>query len=166
MLSYEDEILLEQYITYNHMSKSDRDMCMHLITNSKEVCDSELNDGEDRKYKVISMNFNSDGYIVLFNGILTNGNENRYVDGSITRKSDNYFVKTNIYRLNEFIEDDERDYCSLEVFRVLHDSVYRKTMYTSLAGYFEEELSPFDDIELYKNYCKIINRDEKCLKLD
>lgn len=167
MLDYEEEILLEQFITYNNMSKTSRDMCMHLITHLKEVCDSEFVYGKngDKKYDVLSMNFNSDNYIITFNGIISNDTENRCIDGIISRKANNYYVRTNIYRLNEYLEDEDKDYSTFETFTVSNDSVMRKTMYKPAHGYFEEELLPFDEIDLSNYYYKRIGREDKIMIL-
>ena len=42
MLDTTDEILLEQFITYNFMSMDTRDLCVHLIRNIKEIKSSNF----------------------------------------------------------------------------------------------------------------------------
>ncbi|MGM9877209.1 MAG: hypothetical protein ACI33S_01040 [Bacilli bacterium] len=167
MLDYDEEILLEQYITYNNMSKTTRDMCMHLISNIKEVTDSEvvISGNNQRSYSIVSMNFNSDGYVIKFNGFLTNEDENRFIDGTIVRKANNYYVNTNIYRLDEFLDDEDRDYSTHEVFTIKDDKILRKTLYKPAIGYFEEELPLFDDIQLYNYYYQKIGKNDKKITL-
>ena len=73
MLDYEDEILLEQYITYNYMNSDTRDLCMNLILHMKEINDSDvsLNENANREYRINTMRFGKYGMGIKFNGIIT-----------------------------------------------------------------------------------------------
>lgn len=165
MLDYENEILLEQFITYNHMSADTRDLCMQLILNSKDLQDSvvPLNENSQRKYKVLSMSLDSLGHIIKFNGIVVNDSENRYIDGTIIRKGNEYSLYTNVYRLNPCIDEEEKDYSVYEKFTINEDSILRETMYKPVIGYFKETIPSFDEIELYSDYLEMIGKKEKSM---
>lgn len=162
MLSDDEEILLEQHITYNHMSKDERDFCMNLIINTKDISDSEVvfNNNSNSHFDIINMNIVKKGYDVLFNGNIANNNEFRCIDGRIIRIGNKYCVKTNVYRLHEMLEEDEKDYSTEDIFEIKDDHIIRKSGYYPAIGYYEDELPLFDDNDLIECYSNMINKRE------
>lgn len=154
MFDFEEEMLLRDVISCDNMDIKTRDICVNLLLNTKEMSDSEyiLPDKTSEKYKIYGLNLISDGYKILFNGIVFNLNENRFIDGEIYRKQNKYYVSMNIARLNLCIEEDNKDFSTCDIFNVKEDHILRKTGYAQTGTYFEEELPLFDDNKLYDEY--------------
>src|SRR5574344_1027119 len=106
-MTCEDEILLEEYFRYENMCQDDRDLCISLIRNSKEITDSEVlaNKHSSSKFDLVSLNLKKVGKMIHFNGAIANDEETKWIDGLISRKANKYYVANNIYRMYEYLED-------------------------------------------------------------
>lgn len=167
MLGDNDEILLEQFISFNNMTIDSRDICINLIRNIKEIECSEFlaHKYDGRKYKLVQMSLsNIDGRIIKFNGFAMNENEVRHLKGEIQRKGNKYFVITDFYRSNEYVDDDDNNLSTFDIFTIKEDNVIRKTHYKNYPYVFETILEPFDDMELYDYYYEMIYPNQKKLE--
>lgn len=163
MLDYNDEILLEQYITYENVSKDERDKCVNLLLHTKEMEESCINNGKCN-YDIVSLNLNRKNNYICFNGSTTNDKENRMIDGYIYKSGNKYFVVNNIYRLYEYLDDEDRIIKCIDLFTFKNNKVYRNTSYANSLAYFEKEFDEFDNDSLYKYYYDMIYPNEKTLK--
>lgn len=146
----EDEILLEQYFQTKNMSVDARNLCLYFIDKSKEL-DGSINTGNvGRKYDIVNMSFNRIDNTINFSGFISNGEENKYLDGKINKVNDGYFLHCNVYRLYEYLDDDERDYTYSEVFELKSDKIFRCTFYND-GKVFREIFDAFDicDVDYY-----------------
>lgn len=164
-----NEILLEQYISCSNMSHDTRDLCVNLIRKIKEIECSEflVHKNDNRKFNIVKLSLNNkDGKTITFNGFTMNEIEVRYLRGQIHRKNNIYYVATNFYRANEYIDEDDEncDLSTFDIFTINKDKVIRKTLYKNTSKVFEVELEPFDEDELYGFYYDMINPNQKKLK--
>ena len=146
----EDEILLEQYFQSNNMSKDARNLCLYFIDKSKELDGSINTANVGRKYDIVNMNLSRCDKTITFSGFISNGEENKYLDGKINKVNDGYYLNCNVYRLYEYLDDDERDYTYSEVFESKSDKLFRCTFYND-GRVFREKLDAFDiaDVDFY-----------------
>lgn len=160
MLEYEDELLLEQYITYNHMSSDTRDLCINIIRNLKDVSCSEkfLDSKSDRSYRIVTMNLVSKGNEIAFNGAIVNNDECRYLDGTIRRHENQYCVRTSVYRLDKDLCNCEREYATFDCFTVSQDGIRRESSYNPHISNYVDEIKPFSYEDLYDYYLGLIDR--------
>jgi hypothetical protein len=144
---YEDEIIFEQYFPSENMNEDTRNLCLSLIGQSKEFTDSPKVVDNSEPFDFVSMSLNKRNNIVTFNGFISNGIENKFLDGRIVKSNNCYFLKTNVYRLYEYLDDDERQYSLDEKFELLDDCLVRKTLYSD-AGYYDEVLPALTHIDI------------------
>lgn len=153
MFTSEEEILLEQYFPYQNMELEERDYYLNLLLNTKDISDSDILKNEDSKssFEIVTMSLKKTPEFITFNGAIANEEETRMVDGIIIKKGNSYAVISNVYRLNELLEEDEKDYSITDKFTFKGNKLYRKSAYAS-GRYFEAEFDAFtlDDVENLK----------------
>jgi len=144
-----ESILLEQYFPYNHMNINERSFYINLLLNTKDISDSEvcINNKSSCKYDFVFLNLSKiqDKYI-KFDGVISNDSENRMINGEIFKYSNKYIVRTNVYRCNDFISEDNKEYSVLDEFVMKDERVFRKTRYDH--GYFESEIELMSEMEV------------------
>ncbi len=134
----EDEILMEHYFPYENISIDMRNMCLFLIDSSKEVKSSPRVGNSERPFDVVSMHFRRESNHVAFNGFISNGEENKFLDGRIGYSDNKYFMYTNVYRLYEYLDDDDRDYNLFETFELDGEDTIRISEYNDGIKYIEK----------------------------
>ncbi len=151
MFTNEEEILLEQYFPYENMDLEERDYYLNLLLHTKDIGDSDTLE-KNPTFDIVTMSLKKTPDYITFNGAVANNEENRLVDGIIVKKGNSYTIISNIYRFNEFLDDEDKDYSVTDKFTFKGDKLYRKTIYRS-GKYFEMEYDAFslDPIEKLKN---------------
>ena len=146
----EDEILLEQYFQTKNMSTDARNLCLYFIDKSKELDGSINTANVGKKYDLVNMNLNRIGNSITFKGFASNGEENKYLDGNIKKVNNGYYLDCSVYRLYEYLEDDDRDYRYSEYFDSKDDKLIRCTFYHD-GRIFRDTLESFDisDVDFY-----------------
>jgi hypothetical protein len=152
-----EEILIEQYFPYMNMEKEQRDFYINLLLNSKEVTDSEfnLNSYSSPQYDLVFISLKNDGKLIRFDGAISNGEENKLIEGAIIRRGNKYFVFSNLFRLFELVHDDKKEYDVIDEFRFKDGGVLRKTTYSD-KRYFESTVTLKSSDELEEYYRKKI----------
>lgn len=148
-MNYKDEIFFEQYFPYQNMNRDDRNFYINLILHTKDVSESEilLNDNSSSKYDLLFLNLSRESYDrVRFDGGISNENENRMIYGDIIKAGNKYFVKTFVYRFNDSLLDDNKEYYVTDEFVFKNDRVYRRSKY--IKEYYESEIDLFGEMEL------------------
>ena len=105
------------------MSQDTRNLCLSLINESKELTDSPRVVDKHEPFEIVSINIRKEKEIVSFNGFISNSIENKVLDGRIVYSNGKYYIKTNVYRLYEYLDEDERDYNLEEEFELLDDKL-------------------------------------------
>lgn len=146
-MDYEDEIIFEENFPSENMNIDVRNLCLALIGNSKELTASPRVVDPSEPFDIVTMHLNKKNNIVFFNGLISSKVENKFIDGKIYVVNGKYYIKTNVYRLYEYLEDDDRDYNLEEEFELLDDSLIRRTVYSD-GNFFNETLEPLTDIDI------------------
>ena len=164
-MNYKDEKIFEQYFSHKNMNRKARNFYINLLLHTKDISDSEvlLNSNATGKYDFAFLNLTRDEEdVIKFNGGIYNTFENRSIEGYIVTLGNKCFVETHIYRFNDTLSDDNREYSVRDEFVFKDYRVFRKSTYNT--GYFEGEVLLFEEMELeeyLENKC-----DEIKLKLN
>ncbi len=147
----DDEILLEQYFPYRNMTIDERNLCINLLLNTKDISDSEIyiRDYASPVYDILFMNLNKNEMgAVRFDGATYSDYENRLVSGYIVRSGNKYLIKTDVYRFNDVLQEEEKEYSVTDEFVFKNGKVYRRSRYSEGCDYFESEVRLLNDLEL------------------
>ena len=146
-MNYKDEILFEQYFSYKGMTRDQRNFYINLLLHTKEIESSEvyLNNNSSSKYDLQFLNLSEEDYVIKFDGAISNESENRMIFGDIINMGNKLFVRMNIYRCNDLIYGDNKEYSVIDEFVFKNERIIRKSRYDS--GYFEAEVDLFTEME-------------------
>ena len=127
----EDEKLLNHFYERKNMTKDSRNLCLFLVSNSKELDGTVNTANYGKRFDVVNMTFSNDRNkkIIKFNGVADNGEEKKLLDGDIIQVNNSYALSTKVCRLYEYLDDDDRDYTYNEVFEPMDDMLNRVTVY-------------------------------------
>lgn len=114
----EDKILFEHLFPAEDMDNKERNESLYIISNLRDVANSEhfINENDPRRYSLVMMSLDKRNEAVHFNGGISNGVENRYIDGYIFRKKNSISVHYAVDRLHHETLDDN-DYFMRDEFR-------------------------------------------------
>lgn len=132
MLDHFDEVLLEQYIISEKMTKIERDICMLYITNIKDIVDSDI-ETSNRKFNISNLRIRKDGACIFFEGEVFNDEESRDIMGSLTKTGKSMKVECVFFRrgLNQ-------SYRTVDLFKNANSSVIRRSTYLNTKKNFED----------------------------
>ena len=132
MLGHFDEVLLEQYIISENMSKIERDICMLYITNIKDICDSDI-ETNNRKFSISNLRLKKDGACIFFEGEVFNDEESRDIMGSLTKTGKSMKVECVFFR-----RGFNQSYRTIDLFKSANSSVIRRSTYINNKRHFED----------------------------
>ena len=126
-----------------------------MLRQTKDFSDSKhtLNDGDCTKFEMVFMNLGKDGDNITFNGAVSNGVENRCVNGVIKQKGKRYYVLSQVYRMHELVLEDIKEYYVYDTFKRIKDRLYQETIYDESLSYrkshddeyvFKRKIEEFD----------------------
>ena len=132
-MTYDQEILLEQYFPYTNMDEQDRTFYLNLLLSSQELSSSDYNLSETSpsRYDIVCMTLNNEGVMVRFNGAISNGEENKLIDGIIFKRRSGYCIFSNVYRLSEKVFEN-KEYRTIDEFSFKDEIVKRKSAYNEM----------------------------------
>ncbi len=161
-MTHEEEVLLEQYYQYINMDKTSRNFYINLILNSKELTNSEFNLRSDSpsSYDLVILRLNNEGCIVTFECAISNGEENKFINGIISRKRNNYSIYMFVHRLNDLVSTSLKDYHVTDKFVFNNNTVLRKSSYSN-QKYFETNIVLKTDEEMESYYRSKIGKQIK-----
>ena len=148
-MTREDRILYEIYFGYKGLSEEEGDYYIDIIRHTKEVTDSEVNVGNPSTtaYDLVVMNLKKlETGEVGFNGAISNGTENKCLEGVIKKIGDRVYVTSSLVSLHPSIEE-RNPYDVTYYFTFKGSQVLRKTSYPD-GRYFETIMEPFDKDDL------------------
>lgn len=135
MLNHFDEVLLEQYIISENMSKVERDICMLYITNIKDIVDSDI-ETTNRKFNISNLRLRKDGACIFFEGEVFNDEETRDIMGSLTKTGKSMKVECVFFRRGY-----NQSYRTVDLFKNANSSVIRRNTYLNTKKNFEDIVS-------------------------
>ena len=122
-----DIILDQNRFPYILMTKEERDCCLNIIRNCKDICDTEnIVDGIN-KCEIVEMHFRKDNDVISFSGSLSIGREFRTIEGYLYLEKNKILVDYKIIRL--CVETDRKEYTVLDEFKLEKDILKRRSQY-------------------------------------
>lgn len=126
-----EKILKEHYFPHLFMSSYERDFCLKILSNCKDISDSDHKIGNIGKCDIVEMRFKKENDIVRANGSLVIGNEDiqeyRTIDSEIFINEDNIIVDMLVTRL--MTEDEHKQYRVLDQFKLENNVLKRRSIY-------------------------------------
>lgn len=158
-----ERILFEsEYFNYENLSYAEGDRYLDILRHIKEVTDSEvIVTNRNSVFELVCMNLKKDeSGIVSFSGAISNGIENKWLNGFIKNIGNKTYVSTKVTRLHPLIsiESKEKEFETYDKFKFKDDSIERITTYSNVSGYFESILPPLDKNDFYNFQLKMITR--------
>ena len=134
------ETLFERYFVGENINADKRNYCYMILNNIREVVNSRLVDkNQSNVFELQLMYFRRielDKY--GFDGLISNGKENKYVHGVIKISEHEIKVDTNYYRTYEYLKDEERFYTTEDTFIEGANGYLRVTSYSDCVDRFVE----------------------------
>lgn len=108
-----------------------------MLRQTKDFYDSKhtVSEEDSTKFEMVFMTLHQVGENITFNGAVSNGIENRCVDGVIKQKGKRYYVLTHVYRLNQSIPENIKEYYVYDTFKKIKDKLYQETIYDESLSY-------------------------------
>lgn len=129
-----DEIIFESHFQSENMDAEERNLCLWLLNNSQEVQDSPRRLNSDKPFNLVTMYLLKEDGVIGFSGAISNGDENKWIDGTITDRPSfsgtSKFIKCKVHRLADTVLDQDKDYYLEEEFITFPQHIVRKTKYT------------------------------------
>lgn len=122
-----DEILDEQRFPCIGMSKDERNYCLNIIRNCKDLCDTANKVDGINKCEIVEMHFRKENNVVSFSGSLSIGSESRSIEGYFYLEKDRVIVDSKVTRL--CIDADRKEYTVLDEFKLENDILKRRSQY-------------------------------------
>ena len=136
MLEHLDEVLVEQYIRAENMTKIERDICMLYLSNIKDIADSDIRAGGSSKFEIVDMTFVKKPEAIRFNGSVSNGNIIRLVNGSIIKDGRSILVRSFFSTAN-----DDISYSTVDIYRSGSGVISRRSRYIETNKTFKDSVS-------------------------
>lgn len=139
--------IFEQYFRYHNLTSEEGNYYFNILRHIKEVTDSEVKIGrENYSFVELSLTKSSNNNI-LFNGSLSNGIDNKCIEGTINQNGNKVYVTSKFYRLNNYVSENEKEYITMDCFNSKNDSIVRSTSYSNILEFFETIMSNIDEEE-------------------
>lgn len=125
-----ENILDEERFPYLGMSLDERNFCLEVLNNCKDICDSDQKVDGIGSCKIVELCFRKENGIINANGSLAIGNdkpEYRVIDADICMEKDSIIVDMAITRL--LVEDDRKSYRVLDCFKLKNGVLKRTSQY-------------------------------------
>ena len=124
---YTSMILDEQKFPYENMTLDERNFCLKVIRNCKDISNSDHKVNGIGNCEILELEFKKENSYIRANGILTISNENRLIDAEIFIEKEHVVVDMLITRLE--VKNEINKYRVLDEFTQEKDSVKRKSYY-------------------------------------
>ena len=140
MLEHLDEVLVEQFIRAENMTKVERDICMLYVSNIKDIADSDIKAGGSSKFDIVEMSFVKKPEAIKFNGSVI-----RTVTGSIIKDGRSILVRSFFNS-----STDDISYSTVDIYRNGNGCVSRRSRYIETNKSFRDDV--FLNINDLNNY--------------
>jgi len=123
--------ITDEFFPYKNMTVQERNYYLNILNNCKDICDSENKVDNQGKCEIIELRLLKENRIVVFNGSLFIGteekHENRCIRGEIYLKKNEIFVDMHVTRLCS--ESENKIYTVLDQFKLENDVLKRRSQY-------------------------------------
>lgn len=122
-----DFILDEQRFPFIGMSLEERNYYLNIISNCKDICDSENKVGNESKCDIVELHLKKENNVVSVNGSLVLGRECRFIEADIFINDNSILVDMLITRLGN--QTEHKKYRVTDEFKIENDILKRKSYY-------------------------------------
>ena len=126
-----EEIYKEQYFPYLYMTIDERDFCLKILENCKDIVDSDFKINGIGKCSIVEMHFKKENGVIHTSGSLIIGDDTkkecRTIETDIYVNNERIIVDMLIERLNVF--DENKKYRVLDEFKLENNKLRRKSQY-------------------------------------
>lgn len=138
-LTPEESYVFHYYVSCEcGISVEEKRFYIQMLRQTQDFMDSkqDLLLNGPTSFKIIFMHFKNDEEgNILFNGAISNGEENRCVDGVIKHKGKRYYVLNHVHRLGEDFPEWMKEYYVYDTFKTIEDRWYQETIYDNSLEY-------------------------------
>ena len=129
MNSYDVEknVETDKFFPYVNMTAEERNYYLNIIKNCKDICNSENKIDNQSKCELVELKLVKENRIIVFNGSVAIGKENRSIRGEIYLKKNQIIVDMHVTRL--LANDEKKVYTVLDEFKLENDILKRRSMY-------------------------------------
>ena len=132
-----DVLLDEQRFPCIGMSKDERNYCLNIIRNCKDICNTENKVDGINKCEIVEMHFRKDNNVISFSGSLSIGKEYRTIEGYMYMKKNKVILDSKITRL--CVDCKNKEYKVLDEFKLENDILKRRSKYNyNMKSLYEE----------------------------
>ena len=138
-LTSEESYVFHYYVSCEcDISVEEKRFYIQMVRQTQEFMDTKqtmLLEGPSN-FKIIFMHFKHDeDNNILFDGAISNGEENRCVDGVIKKKDNKYHVFTYVYRLHQSVPENIKKYYVYDTFKTVKNGLIRTSIYDESLRY-------------------------------
>lgn len=135
-------LLKEKRFPFEGITKEERDFCLNIIRNCKDISDSNHPVAGTSKCEIIELSFKKNNNQIDINGTLSIGNdkkrENRCISGYISIQSSSILVDMHITRL--CVETSCKEYGVIDEFKIENGNLVRNSFYDYDIEEFTEKI--------------------------
>lgn len=131
-MTHNELLSFEQYFKYKFLTVDEGDYFLDILRHTKDITDSDIviSNDSDNIFDIVFMTLSKEvNGKVSFNGAISNGNENKYIDGLIEKKNNKVYVISDVYRLHENVNDEDKRYSVVDYFSFTSNKVNRRSEY-------------------------------------
>ena len=138
-LTSEESYVFHYYVSCEcDISVEEKKFYIQMLRQTQDFMDTKqtmLLEGPSN-FKIIFMHFKHDeDNNILFDGAISNGEENRCVNGVIKQKGKRYYVLNHVYRLGLEVPNWIKEYDVYDTFKTIEDRWYQETIYDNQLEY-------------------------------
>ncbi len=128
-MNRKDELIDEMLFPYEGISKEERDFCLDILRNCKDICDTDNNLGEHRKCNIVTVSFKRKDNFIAANGELILGDDEKKEFRSIEVLFSMYKDKVVTNMVVTRWTDPQETYRVIETFMYKDGVLSRKSVY-------------------------------------
>lgn len=129
-------LLDEKRFPYEGMSLDERNYYFNIISNCKDICNTENRVNDENKCRIIELHFKKNNSVINVNGSVNIGNENRCINADIFINKNSIVVDMLVTRL--CVDDKLKEYSVLDEFKLEKGVLKRRSQYNyNMTSIFE-----------------------------
>lgn len=161
-LTVSEAMTFEKYFSCDESIPLDeRYLYFQMLRQTKDFMDSKhtISDEDSTRFEMVLMNLHKEGNDITFNGAISNGVENRWVDGIIKQNGKRHYILTHVFRLHQSVPESIKEYYVYDTYKRIQDRLYQETIYDESLEYrkqnpgltsYKKRIEEFDMESFYK----------------
>lgn len=162
-LSKDEMMMFEKYFNGDEsIPLEDRYFYFQMLRQTKDLMDSKhtISSEDPTRFEMVFMNLCQEEEGISFSGAVSNGIENRAIDGIIKAKGKRHYVLTHVYRMHQSVPENIKEYYVYDTFKQIKDKWYQESVYDESLDYrrqtnkhidiYKKPISGFDMDSFYE----------------